>query len=173
MADIKTKYPSTSSTALTITLTSLTTSSARLIGRESTAVDNTTNLDLDHLLSGYIKVGGTSLTANKAIEVWAYAPVKLASGTPTYPDPLDGTDSDETFTNDGQKIAALRPVVTIYPATTINLTYYIAPVSVASLFGGVLPPFWGIWVTHDTGQSLSSTASDHVFEYYRIQNQTV
>jgi hypothetical protein len=173
MADFKTKYPSTSSTALTITLASLASSSTRLVGRESTAVDNTTNVDLDHLLAGRLRVGASTLTANKAIEVWVYAPVKMTTGTPTYPDVLDGTDSDETFANDGQKASALRLAATIYPATTSGIDYYIAPVSVAALFGGIMPPFWGIFVTHDTAVALDSTGSNHYFEYYRIQNQSV
>lgn len=172
MADFKSKYPSTSSTALAITLASLATSSTRLVGRESTAVDNTTNLDLDHLLSGRIMVGSSSLTANKAIEIWVYAPVAMTTGTPTYPDVLDGTDSDETFANDGQKNASLRLAATIYPATTSGLIYYVGPVSIAALFGGVMPPFWGVFVTHDTGVALDSGGTTYL-HYYRIQSQSV
>lgn len=173
MADFKTKYPSTSSTALTITLASLASSSTRLVGRESTAVDNTTNLDLDHLLAGKIRSGAVALTANKAIEVWVYAPVSMSAGTPTYPDVFDGTDSDETIVNDGQKASALRLAATIYPSTATGVDYFIGPVSIASLFGGVMPPFWGVFVTHDTGQNLDSTGGNHYLHYYRIQNQTV
>ena len=143
------------------------------MGRESTAVDNTTNLDLDHLLSGRIRVGSSTLTANKAIEVWVYAPVRMVTGTPTYPDVFDGTDSDETIANDGQKGSALALAATIYPATTISLDYYVKPTSIAALFGGVMPPFWGIFVTHDTAVALDSTGSNHYFEYERIQNQSV
>ena len=59
MATVKTLYPSTSSVDLTITLASLASGSAGVYttGRGSTAVDNTTNLDLDHLLSGKITLG--------------------------------------------------------------------------------------------------------------------
>jgi hypothetical protein len=98
MADVKIKYPSTSSVDLTISLASLATGSSGVFtaGQESTAVDNTSNLDLDHLLSGKITTG-TSPTVSRSINVYAYANTSSASGTPTYPDVLDGSDSAETF----------------------------------------------------------------------------
>ena len=174
-ADLKTKYPAASadSIALTCTLASLATSSTLLAGREATAVDNTTNLDLDHLLSGVIRVG-TTPTIDTRIEVWVYAPIRIASGTPTYPDVLDGTDSDETITSAGVKWGVLRLVQSlVVDATTTDRDYAFLPVSVARLFGGVLPPFWGVFVTHNTGVSLNSTGSNHYLHYHRIQRQSV
>jgi hypothetical protein len=172
MADFKTKYPATSSVALTITLASLATSSTRLVGRSSVYVDNTTNLDLDHLLSGSLRVGSVALTANKAIEIWVAAPIKIVTGTPTFPHTF-GTDASQTLVNDGQKWAMMQPALTIYPATTTGVDYFIRPISVAGLYGGVLPPFWCAFVTHDTGQNLDSTGSNFYLHYERIQNQSV
>jgi hypothetical protein len=171
MADIKVKYPATSSVALTITLASLATDSTLLTGRESTAVDNTTNCDLDHLVSGVIMTG-TTPTVSTRIEVWAYASFKTASGTPTYPDVLDGTDSAETMTSAGVKDAALALVATMIVSATSNVAYYFRPVSIATLFGA-MPKFWGIFVTHNTAVNLNSTGGNHVIEYERIQAQTV
>ena len=101
MATVKTSYPSTSSVDLTITLASLASGSAGVYttGRGSTAVDNTTNLDLDHLLSGKITLG-TSPTASRSINVYAYADLSTASGTPSYPDTITGSDAGVTFTSD-------------------------------------------------------------------------
>lgn len=172
MADIQILYPSNSTTALTIDLSSLATSSTWLAGRESTAVDNTTNLDLDHLVSGVITVG-TTPTVNTTIEVWAYSYQSIASGTPTYPDVLDGTDSAETLTSVGVKSAMLKLVATLWvSATTSNVAYPFAPVSIANLFGQ-MPQFWGIFVTHNTGVNLNATGGNHVIHYNRIQAQTV
>ena len=173
MADIKTKYPASSanSVALTVSLASLASSTARTGGRESAAVDNTSNLDLDHLLSGKIRVG-TSPTASKLIEVWAYAPIKIASGTPTYPDVLDGTDSDETLTSENVKNSALRLVWSTLTDATSDRDYFIPPTSIAALFGD-LPPYWGVFVTHDTGVNLNSTGGNHELHYHRIQRQSV
>lgn len=169
-ADIKIKYPSTNADTIAVTLTaaSLASDSTLLAGRASTAVDNRSNLDLDHLVSGAI-VTGTSPTGGK-IEVWAFASRKTVSGTPTYPDSISGTDAAKTITSDNVKTAALRLIASMYVDTTSGRTYDFPPTSIASLFGTV-PPFWGIFVTHSTGVALS--ASGHEFWYERIQNQTV
>lgn len=172
MADIKTNYPSASSIAIAISLAALATSSTLLAGQESTAVDNTTNKDLDHLVSGQITVG-TTPTINTIIEVWAYSYQTIAAGVPTYPDVLDGTDSVETLTNSGVKFGSLRLVASIsVPATTSNVVYPFAPKSIASLFGA-MPQFWGIFVTHNTGVALNATAGNHIIHYNRIQAQSV
>jgi hypothetical protein len=173
MSDIKIKYPATSSVALTIGLASLADDNTnKIAGRESTAVDNTTNLDLDHLLSGLITVG-TSPTADRQIEIWAYAARSISAGTPTYPDVLDGTDSAETMTSRNVLLSALRLVASITVDSTSNRGYDFAPVSIAQLFGGALPPFWGLFVVNCTGVALHATAGNHVIHYERIQGQTV
>lgn len=173
MADIKVKYPSTSSVSLTLTLASLAANSAGVFtaGRESTAVDNTTNLDLDHLVSGKITTG-TSPTVSRFINVYAYAPISVASGTPTYPDVLDGTDSDETITSTNVMNNSVRLVASIAIDNTSNRTYYFGPVSIATLFGE-MPPFWGIFVAHDTAVALNATGGNHDISYFRVQAQTV
>lgn len=171
MADLKIKYPVSSSVDLTLTLASLATNAAGvfLAGQESTAVDNTTNNDLDHLLSGTIQVSSTAPTVLRSINIYAYAPVSVAAGTPTYPDVLDGTDSAETMTSANVMNSALRWVASITIDATASRSYSFAPVSIASLFGGVMPRFWGVFVAHDTAQALQSGT----LSYERIQGQTV
>ena len=171
---LKINYPASSAdtTAITITLASLATSSTWLVGREATAVVNTTNLDLDHLVGGTIMVG-TTPTINTTIEVWAVAPYKAASGTYTWPDSVTGTDAAITITSAGVKAGFVRLVASLaVDATTSNRAYPFAPVSIASLFGQ-LPPSWSIIVTHNTGVNLNATAGNHVIHYHRIQNQSV
>lgn len=171
MADLKIKYPATSSVDLTLTLTSLATNAQGvfLAGRESDAVNNTTNLDIDHLLSGTITVSSTAPTVSRSINIYAYAPISVASGTPTYPDVLDGTDSAETMTSANVMNSALRFVASITIDATASRSYNFAPVSIASLFGGALPKFWGVFVAHDTAQNLTGGT----LSYERIQGQTV
>jgi hypothetical protein len=159
MADAKIAYGS--SAAITITLASLATSSSLAGGRESTAVDNTSNKYLDYLVGGKITTG-TSPTDAKSILVYVYASV---DDTPTYPDVLDGTDSDETLTSAGIRNAGLRLAAAVTTDATSNRTYWIAPFSVAALFGGAMPKFFGIFVTHDTAVNLNSTGSNHAFSY--------
>ena len=154
--DIKLAYGSSSS--LTCTLASLASNATWVTGRESDAVDNTTNKYLDYLLAGKITVG-TTPTINTEIRVYVVA---ICNDTPTWPDVFDGTDSDETVTSAGVRdgFAKLAAVLMV-DATTSNRTYPFGPVSVAALFGGVLPKKFSVFVTHNTGVNLNSTGSNH------------
>ena len=155
MADLKIAYGASS--ALTITLAALASSTGRLAGRESAAVDNTAGLHLDYLVAGRITTGTTPTDA-RIIEVWAYG---QHEDTPSYPDVFDGTDSAETVTSDGIKAACLRLIAAIATDGTSNRTYPFGPVGLASLFGGPVPKRWGVFVTHDTGVNLNATAGNH------------
>lgn len=161
-------YPSTSSVALTITLASLASDTNLLAGRAGTAVDNRTNLDLDHLLSGQITTG-TSPTVDKTIEIWVAAPISIASGTPTYPDSITGTDAAKTMTSNYVKQIALRRAAAISVDATSNRAYPIAPVSIAALFDDNMPPFWLAFVVHNTGVALHATSGNHFLHYFRVQ----
>lgn len=155
MADIKLSYAASS--AMTITLASLASDNNLLAGRESAAVDNSSNKYLDYLLAGKITTG-TSPTVDTQILVYVYG---IANDT-TYPDVLDGTDSDETITNAGirDSICKLAAVLTV--TATSDVSYWFGPVSVAALFGGTLPLKWGVFVTHNTAVNLNATGGNHV-----------
>ena len=172
MATIKTLYPSTSSTALTCDLSSLATSSTFVAGRASTAVDNTTNLDTDHLLSVQIR-GGTTPTVGTQIGVFVYACISTASGTPTYPDSITGSDAAKTMTSTNVMNSALVFVTAITVDNTTDRYYYFGPISIASLFGGVMPKFWGVYISNASVANLHATAGSHVISYSRVQMQTV
>jgi hypothetical protein len=48
------------------------------------------------------------------------------------------------------------------------VAYPIAPFSVAALFGR-MPRFWGLFISHNTGAALNSTAGNHVLQYVGIK----
>lgn len=159
MADIKANYPAASDA--TITLASLASDTNLLQGRESSEIVNTSNLYLDYLISGKITTG-TTPTASRVIEVWA---VGSWDGT-NWPDVFDGTDSAETITSADIKNIACRLVASMTVSATSNVTYPFGPVSLASLFGGVVPPKFAFFVTHSTVAALNATASN---QQIRIQ----
>lgn len=174
MSTLKILYPTSNAdtTEITITLASLASDTNLLTGREATFVDNTTNLDIDHILSGYIKLG-TSPTASRVVEVWAFIPTKIASGTETWPDVMDGTDSGETITSANVKYAGwLKQVASMTTDATTGLVLPFGGVSVRTLFGS-MPSAYGIFVTHSSGVNLDSTGSSHYIGYHRIQAQSV
>jgi hypothetical protein len=169
-ADVKIKYPATDTVAITCDVSSLASSTAGG-GRASTAVDNTTNLDLDHLVSGKITLG-TSPTVSKPVSVYAYAPHKIVSGSYTYPDSITGTDAAKTMTSVNVMNGALRLLWTGLSDATTGRVLYMPPTSVAAAFGQ-MPPKWGLFVTHETAVNLDATAGNHEFHYQRVQAQTV
>lgn len=156
-----------SNTTITMDLANLGTSSTFLAGRESSQIDNTSNKYMDCTVSGVVSVG-TTPTANTVIAVYVYgADTSLAT---TALDTLDGTDSAETLTNTGI-LNALRLGATIaVPANTSDVQYIVLPFSVASLFGGVMPKFWGLFVSHNTGVALRNNAvNTNSFDFVGIK----
>jgi hypothetical protein len=153
MADLKLAYGTASD--VTITLASLASDTSLLTGRESTAVDNTSSLVLDYLVSGKITTG-TGPTTGRSIEVWA---VGSWDGT-NWPDVFDGTDSAET-TSAEMKPSVCRFIAAIATTATADRAYHFGPVSLASAFGGTLPPRFVLFVTHSTGANLNGTAGNH------------
>jgi hypothetical protein len=158
-ANIKIAYAGAQ--ALTITLASLASDSNLLAGRGSAVVDNTVNLYLDAGLSGQVTTG-TSPTASKEIDVWAYA---ASDDVPTYPDAITGTDAGVTITTTNILNQALVSVGSASTSSTSNEKNYFKSLSVASLFGGFYPHKWGIWVVHNTVAALNSTGGNHFFNY--------
>lgn len=154
MADIKQAYGTASDA--TITLASLASDTNLLAGRESAEVVNTSTLALDYLVSGKITTG-TSPTASRQIEVWA---VGSWDGT-NWPDVFDGTESAETITNSDIKTSICRLLAVMVTNASSNVTYHFGPVSIASAFGGVVPPKFVVFVVHNTGVALNSTAGNH------------
>jgi len=163
MADVKMVYATNQ--VLTITLASLATDTNLLTGRESTAIDNTSNLYLDYLLDGKITVG-TSPTTAKEIRVY----VAGLFGDASWPDVFDGTDSAETVSGVGTRDTALKLAAVIPTINTSDLGYFFGPISVASLFGGVCPAKFVVFVTHNTAVNLNSTSGNHYINARGVYN---
>lgn len=155
MANIKIEYAASS--AVTISPEALGSSSTFVAGQESTAIDNTTNKYLDYILSGTIMTG-TTPTVNTEIRVYI---VGITNDT-TWPDVFDGTNSPETVTNAFILDAATCLAARMQVSATSNVAYWIRPVSVAALFGGVLPKKFVVFVAHNTAVALNATPGNHV-----------
>lgn len=159
MADVKIAYGA--SAALTITLTSLASDTNLIAGRESTAISNASNLYDDILIGGKVTTGTTPTTLRQ-IDIWGYATV---NDTPLYPDAITGTDGNRTMTTADIRNASLRLLASLRTDATSDRSYWMAPVSLAAVFGGVLPRNWGIWIVHNTGANLNATGSNQALYY--------
>jgi hypothetical protein len=143
-------------TAITFDLSSLGTSSTFVAGRESTQIDNTSTQYVDALVNvkGITGHASTAPTVGQLIALYVWgADTSLAT---TAIDVLDGTDSAETLGHvsvlNSLRLAA-APAVTV---ATAALVYYIQPFSVAALFGGVMPKFWGLYLAHNHTGALAA-----------------
>ncbi len=145
------------SVALTMSLASLATSSTRTAGRESTAV-TTTDPVVGYLIDGKITTG-TTPTAGKQIDIWAY---RSQNDTPAYPDVIVGTDGARTITSENVRNGALRLMASIVVDATTDRVY---PFQFELVFSGLLPKTWGLFVAHDTVAAFHATAGNHVLTY--------
>lgn len=151
--DIKLNYRSR--VTLTITLGSLADDATNLLtGRQSTVIDNTSNLYTGFQLSGLIKTG-TSPVAGNTIEIWAFA--LLNDTGPVYPDTLGASDASAVFTSLNTKNAAVFPVKTITVDSTNNRSYTFGPISLEDIFDFV-PDKFGFVVINGSGAALNASS---------------
>jgi hypothetical protein len=160
MALIEPQY-GTGGVAITCTLTSLASGSAR----EATAVDNSSNLYLDAYVMLKTKTGTGTIGADPYL--YLYAIGTNDAGT-TWPDPATGSDAGITPTLNTK--AFLLGAVNL---AAVSTAYKGGPWSVLEAFGGIaIPGKWSIVALNNCGVALSATAGDHALTYQGIQLQT-
>lgn len=142
-------------TTITLTLTSLTNTSARA----STAIDNTSTKYIDALLRITSK-GAAGSTGT--VDLYVYT----ALSDTTYSDGATGTDAG--FTAGNRKNSVFLGSLQMNTTTAVTSAVW----SIAALFGGILPSKWGIIAINNSGGTLSATGGDHVVEFEGI-TQTV
>jgi hypothetical protein len=158
VSDIKKFYRN--STNLTVTnLASIATSATLVAGWLSAVIDNTTQLDLDEIITGRIALGNGA-TAGQ-IAVYAIAQLDdanwpasaLTSGTFG----TEGTGAFKDATNrDSVAVLVWATGTRADPGATDD-TYQIAASSLAGAFGGLMPSRCVLFVTHSTGVNLASS----------------
>lgn len=145
----------------TITLASLATDANLLAGRAGTAIDQKDSDDaIDALVGGRVTTG-TSPTAAKQIEIWAYA---TADDT-NFNEAITGTDANKTLVTK----TTLRLLTIIPTNATSDTAYYWGPFSVAQAYGGVIPVQWGIFVVHNTGVNLNATGGNQFVKHFPVK----
>lgn len=157
---IEAKY-GTSNQTITCSLASLTNTSAR----QSTVIDNTSNLFIDALVFLNIKSGASGTSSTGYAVVYAFG---TADGGMNYTENAGATDAAITLVSPTN----LRPIGIINIVANAT-TYKAGPFSVAQAFGGILPDHWGIVVSNQTGGTLDATEGNHLKVYQGILNQLV
>lgn len=155
-------------TAITFDISSLAGSATFVAGRECTEIDNTSNRYVDCIVdvSGITGHASTAPTIGQLIALYCWGSVVSLATTPI--DTLDGTDSAETLSHvsvlNSLRLAGSASVT----VATAGLVYYIQPFSVAQLFGGNMPKFWGLYLAHNHTGALAASQSG-LFSYVGIK----
>jgi hypothetical protein len=170
MADFKTKY-NASVTFPATNLQALPSSSTRTEGWTSSGVDNTSTLALDYLVGGQLTVcGGAAPTDLKSLEVYAYG---AFNQVPVYPDLFsagtEGTEGTATVHDEEQRGCGLVLLWSATIDTGSGEVYTMPPRSIRQAFGET-PPFWAIFVTHDTGQNLHNAGNSFYLTPILVQS---
>ena len=154
-----TKIKYSTSTAITCTLASL--ASSATVGRCSTAIDNTTNLYDDAIVTLSIKTGANAPANDKAIYVYVYG---SEDGTNYEQEESNSPASDGAYTINAPTIFRLAAIIPILTAAKIYTTVF----SIATMYNGIMPRKWGIIVINFAGQALDSTETNHIKTYTGI-----
>lgn len=158
---LEAKY-GTSNQTITITLASLVTSASGS-ARQSTVIDNTSNLFRDALVTLKIKSGAASTSATGYINVYVFG---TTDGGTTYTENAGATDAAITLTipSNARRIGTINVVA--------NATSYVSDqFSVMGDSNRSLPDHWGIIVENQSGGTLDSTGGNHLVTYQGIMDQ--
>jgi hypothetical protein len=146
MASVKIAY----GTPVSMTMTGIEdidASASLIAGWTSNSVNNTSDLCLDYLVSGQFTLEGSSNQAG-TIAVYAYA---AYNSTPTWPTTFSsgtaGSVGALALPDTEERDAVMRLVASITCDNSASAVLSFPPTSIAQLFGGVVPPYWALFVT--------------------------
>ncbi len=167
--DLKLKYGTPA--ALTQTnLDGIASSATWVAGWTSDAINNTSTLAEDYMVSGTFQVESSGLSAG-VILVLAYA---AFNATPTWPDLFsagtEGTEGTATIHDTEIRDSGFVRLAAIVTDTTASRNYPFAPVSIRDAFGFV-PPYFAIFVAQSTGTTLETTGDPNQIYYVPILSQ--
>lgn len=134
----------TSNQAIACTITSL----ANNGQRQSTAVDNTSNLFLEVLIAGKIKSGGSGTAATGTAVIYAYA---TADGGTTYGDTVTGTDGTVTLTSPPNLM-----VIGTLNMVANSTSYALDPLPLSQRYN-MIPDHWGVVVQNLSGGTFDAS----------------
>ncbi len=147
------------STAITCTLTSLATASAR----GSNSVDNSTNLYPDALVTVTVTIAsGTPTSTGSFVNVYVFGSEdgtnfgtinSATAGTPG----TDGAFGALTVTPN--LIGPIAQIAAVTITSTGERTFRSQPIPIAQAFGGSLPRKWGILIENQTGLAFSTSTT--------------
>jgi hypothetical protein len=148
---IKPNYPGASVALTSTNLQGLLYSSGGVLMWSSAAVDNTSNLSIDEIVTWKI-ITGTGPTAGTFVECWLWEMMDDS----VYPDTLTGLEGAFTLTSANVKLSGVfKPANSITVDSNNGRTYYNS-FRLSQAFGMPPPKKWGAGVVNVTGVALGS-----------------
>lgn len=148
------------SSAATITLAGLATSSSLTVGRCSTAISNGTNKDDFIIPFLRVRSGSTAPTNGGSIELWAFAQRADSTWPELFTAAYTGTDGGFTIVSRDILNAGAVLLGSVTNDATTGRDYVIRGRELAQMFGAV-PQNFAFFVVQSTGQNLDATAGNH------------
>ncbi len=154
--NITLKY-GTSNQSITCTITSL----ANSAYRQSTVVDNSSNLFQDVLITVKAKANSSGTSATGKVVVYAYGSTDASS----YDGSASGSDASYSIPTGGSINLPVIGTLNIDSNSKADQATF----SLASVFAGNVPTKWGIVILNSTGATLDASVGSAW--YQGIQNQ--
>lgn len=148
------------SSALTVTALNggIASSSTWVAGWTSGTIDNTSNKDLDVLISGTFVAESSGLTAGE-LRVYVYAMLDDSTWPDIFSSGTEGTEGTATLADTEIRDASIIPLWSTITDTSASRVYTMPKQSIAARFGGTLPPKFALFVTHSMVAALETSGN--------------
>jgi hypothetical protein len=155
VATRKTAYRA--STNLTVTnLAGIASSSTWTSGWTSGTIDNTTDLDLDKLISAQFTTESAGLAAGE-IRLYVYTMLDDTNWPDLFSAGTEGTEGTATVHDVNVLAASFDLLWSTATDTTASQKYPMLKRSIASLYGGNMPPKCALYAAQSTGTTLETS----------------
>lgn len=148
------------SAALTVTALNggIASSTTWVAGWTSGTIDNTSDKDLDKLISATFLAASSGLTAGE-LRVYVYAMLDDSTWPDIFSAGTEGTEGTATLADTEIRDSAIIPLWSTVTDTTASRVYTMPKQSIAARFGGVLPPKFALFVTHSMVAALATSGN--------------
>lgn len=154
-------------TATAFTKTNANLATSATAGWMSNAIDNSSNLYDDALVSIELAAVNTAPANNKAIYLYAYSLIEGTAYSGSGAAAISGSEGTLTFP-DITTLPTNLPLLGVVPYSTQNVAINSPAFSVAACFGGILPVKWGVAMVNYCGMTLSVTNIFYTEQKYTV-----
>jgi len=158
MADRKLAYAASSDLTVTALNGAIASSATWIAGWTSGTIDNTTNKYLDYLISAKLVAESSGLAAGE-VRVYAYAMLDDSNWPDVFSSGTEGTEGTATIHDVNVLASHFRMLWSSATDTTASQVYPMPKTSIASLFGGICPSKFAIFITHSMSAALETSGN--------------